>query len=281
MKTIEKLLAFIALWALAIFNEFFAVSLAHKLQISDSIMFFSAVVIISIIVFIFLHYRKKYSVEIHTYVLKEEHEKAEKAQRGLVLLLTPLNSFNSLQVYKSENPEKYEKAIIEMDLDVLNLEDTSRSNYGHLITALKAHQTMLEHVWLICSRSKLDLTVQSLNYAPLMEKFIIERINKKIKVHYGLEYSVLLDDDSSVCRASFDLTKKIYKEAKKLKIKTKEIITDATGGTKSISTGVILACLNKDENIQLIGTAYDDNGKPKGEPYPVVIQYAPFTLDEN
>lgn len=229
MKSIEKLLTFIALWALAIFNEFFAVSLADKLHVSNSIMILIAVVIISIIVFIFLHYRKKYSVEIHTYVLKEEHEKTEKAQRGLVLLLTPLTPQNSLAVYKKEDPEGYEKAVKEMELDTLKLEDTSRSNYGHLITALMAHKNNLEQVWLICTRSKLGLTVQSLNYAPLMEKFIKERINKKIQMHYGPEYSVLLDDDSAVCRASFDLTKKIYKEAKKMKIKTKEIITDATG----------------------------------------------------
>lgn len=281
MKIIDKFIVFIALWSIAIFNEFFAAILAEKLHTTNSVIFLIGVMVLSIVIFIFLHYRKKLSVDIQTEVLKEKFQLEENAQRGLLLILSPFTPFGELAKLKNENTVEYESAIKNMDLEVLKLEDTSRSNFGHTVTALKSHKTKLEHVWLICTRSKSGTNVQSITYAPLIEKFIKEKINHKIQVHYDHKYNVLLDDDSAVCHTAFKVVKKIYSEAKKMGIKSEEIITDTTGGSKYISTGVILACMNKDENIQLIGSSYDDDGKLKGEPYPIIIKYKPFLFENN
>ncbi len=58
------------------------------------------------------------------------------------------------------------------------------------------------------------------------------------------------------------------------------MVTDTTGGVRGISVGAILACLDKDESIQIIGTSYNDEGNFKGDPYPMIIEYKPFVFQE-
>lgn len=279
MKTFDTFISIFALMIAGIFREFSANYLAQKLSVSDSFIFILFIVFLSILIIWFLHFRKKLAVDINVDVLKEDYQKKENAHRGLVLILSPFTPYGKLAQFKQNNPEEYNKAMEDLDIDSLNLDDTSQSNFGHAVVALKAHKEKLEHVWLICSSSSSGKTSQSIDYAPLLERYIQKKINNKVKVHYGNSYTVLLDEDSSVCRQSFKIIKKIYKEAKKFGLKTKDMITDVTGGVKSINIGAILACLNRDEDIQIIGTTYDEDGKIKGESFPMIIEYKPSLLE--
>lgn len=279
MKFFENILSIIALWILTIFNEFFVDKLSLWLNITDSWILFLFVLIMSLLLFYFFYKRKKFTVDISVDVLKEDFQKEEKAHRGLVIILSAFSPFKDLAKFKQENPEKFKEAMEKLDIDTLMLDDVSQSNFGPPVVALRAHKTKLEHVWLICSKSSTGKKSQSIDYAPLIEKYIHKKINPTVNVHYGDSYAVLLDEDSFVCRQSFKIVKKIYKEAKKYGLKSKDLITDVTGGIKPLNTGAILACLNRDEDIQVIGTAYDDDGKYKGEPFPMIIEYKPSLLE--
>jgi hypothetical protein len=48
----------------------------------------------------------------------------------------------------------------------------------------------------------------------------------------------------------FELVQQIYKEAEALGIPRSEIIADYTGGTKSMTAGLILACTEQDRDLQ-------------------------------
>lgn len=282
MRSIEKYITIFLLFLSGIFREISSYYLSQKLSISDNVLYFGFILLLSLLFLFYLHQRKKIFVDINVDVLRESSQQEENAHKGLVLFLSPFQPQrgSDLEILKNTDPDGYNKALQDKDIDKLMLDDTTQSNFGHSIVAIKAHKSRLEHVWLICSASKSGKTAQSIDFAPLMEEYIKQKINQNVEVHYGDNYKILLDEDSSVCRQSFKIVKKIYKEARsKYRLKNKDMITDVTGGTKSINIPAILACLNKDEDIQIIGTSYDDYGKFKGDPFPMIIEYKPSFFD--
>ena len=75
------------------------------------------------------------------------------------------------------------------------------------------------------------------------------------------------------------LLRDIYLEAReKYGLKPNDLIADVTGGVTAMKVGTVLACLAKDQDVQVIGSLYDSaTGKPKGgsDSFPILIGYAP------
>lgn len=60
------------------------------------------------------------------------------------------------------------------------------------------------------------------------------------------------------------LVDRTYQQAKALSIKPEDIIADYTGGIKSTSAGVILACSTPERRLQYTSGRYDSNGELQG-----------------
>ena len=79
-----------------------------------------------------------------------------------------------------------------------------------------------------------------------------------------------------MCTKTYDLVRRIYRQAAgEFGIAAKDIIADFTGCPRSMTLGLILACLSVDRNIQLMGTRYDAAGKPIGQLIPIIFSFEP------
>jgi hypothetical protein len=65
-----------------------------------------------------------------------------------------------------------------------------------------------------------------------------------------IEVRIKRIDDADDPKKVFELVQQIYKEAEALGIPRSEIIADYTGGTKSMTAGLILACTEQDRDLQ-------------------------------
>jgi hypothetical protein len=239
-------------------------------------------VIAALIVAAFSYYyvrsRQTVEVDIAVDALCTPEEEHEQAQRALVVFLSLYRPLRGPAAKLTQ--KQIDRAVRELDYTTLDLDNTGNTTLGHQIRAIKAHRTKLEHCWLVATKARVSGKRQSLDYAPVLAKYIQDKINPAIQVHYGENYAVTLDIEEKICRNTYRLVKHIYKEAETLGMKKKEIITDITGGIRGITLGAILACLDKDENVEYIGTDYDENGNPTETSYPVVVEYKPEPIEK-
>lgn len=90
------------------------------------------------------------------------------------------------------------------------------------------------------------------------------------------DHTVNLTDDREVTETTYVITRQILQTLKKEGIRQSRTLVDVTGGVRSMQVGALLACLGREQNIHLIGTAYDESGRPKaGTAYPLVIHFEP------
>jgi hypothetical protein len=69
----------------------------------------------------------------------------------------------------------------------------------------------------------------------------------------------------------YQVVRKIFRqEAPDLMIPSQQVIADITGGTKPMTMGMIVACLEGDYPIEHVPTVYE-GGKPKGPLPPIQI----------
>jgi hypothetical protein len=62
------------------------------------------------------------------------------------------------------------------------------------------------------------------------------------------------------------------REASRLGISPKQVIADITGGTKPMTMGMIVACLEGDYPIEHVPTAFNAAGQPTGPLPPIQIR---------
>ena len=62
------------------------------------------------------------------------------------------------------------------------------------------------------------------------------------------------------------------REASRQGISSKQVIADITGGTKPMTMGMIIACLQGDYSIQHVPTAHNATGQPTGPLPPIQIR---------
>lgn len=202
--------------------------------------------------------------------LRQPHEYRENAHRGLIFNLPLLDpqSPDKREITKEEKDTRKEAA---RNLD-LACADLEHSNFRTAIEAAKAHAHRLQHVWLIT-------TPDALPYAPVLEKYLKQQEKIACEIHYGDGYNILLkEDDDQVAVKTQKMVDLIYREAKKKGLSDKDIVADFTGGPRSMVLGIILACLDESRVVQMIGTHYDQNGKPQGV-LPVLFDFEPKLTD--
>lgn len=203
-------------------------------------------------------------------------------RKGLIILLSPFHIIG-----KHDHIGNLDEAIKNKDYKLLNLSDLTLTNYGPQIKSFITHFDKLEHCWIITTKTKKPSGVSSQDYLSLFVNYLEEEVdkNKKVKFHFDDKYVIDMTDDSAACKEASELIKNIFKEGEKqFKLKSEDIVVDVTGGTASLKIGATLACLAKNQYIQVIGVEYDkDTGSPKrgGELTPLIIGYKPKIEKEN
>lgn len=222
------------------------------------------------IVLLLVKWRQSLEVDIDVDPIRDETAEKQHAQRGIIVFLSLYKHLGG-----KVKPEEVRQALVNLDYKTLDLESMTNTTLGHQIRAIKSHRSKLKHCWIVCTRATGRSQNQSLDYAPVFAEYITREVLPELQIHYGESYSVELDDDAIVCRNTYRLVKQIYKEAKDHGLTKNELITDITGGIRALTVGAILACMDKDVDIQYIGTRYNDQGNPTGEAFPLLVQFQP------
>ncbi|MBI5842856.1 MAG: hypothetical protein HZB19_22415 [Chloroflexi bacterium] len=198
--------------------------------------------------------------------LRAPHEAKNYARRGFVGFI-PL--YNPIGFTLSE--QEIKDAVDTLDFDRLKLED---SNLKPTIHAVLSHAERLEHCWLLATRGK-DLP-GSLVYARLLTEYLKQRKGLSCQFHFGEEYSITLDDDALVLSKTYDQVRQVFSDAEKKGVAANEIVANITTGFRSMTLGMVLACLDRDRDIEFIGTHYNALGKPSQELLPITFSFEPF-----
>ena len=118
----------------------------------------------------------------------------------------------------------------------------------------------LEHCWLICGGAeslqdarklmqKITGEEQFLNPQKLEFEFCDpDDPNRKLKV----SFKVLREEAIHDPNATFKLVNEIYTQASQEQLESEQIIADYTGGTKSMTAGLILACASPQRRLQFM-----------------------------
>ena len=119
------------------------------------------------------------------------------------------------------------------------------SNEQTLSEALRYHAPTLRHCWLLVTPE----------YQSKAGAFIHE--------YTGVTFSVLPVKSLYDTQACYNLVRDIYKSnGAGTGIPAHEIISDITGGTKPLSMGMVLACLEGGYAIEHVPTKFDSTGNP-------------------
>ncbi|MCA9997001.1 MAG: hypothetical protein KDE56_14685 [Anaerolineales bacterium] len=193
------------------------------------------------------------------------------ARRGLI-------AFVSLYQPNAQNPQaqggvdvaRRVTAAQKGDYEALNLEN---SNLAAIIATITAHAYRLEHCWLIATTTGSPDT-SSLTYLPPLIAYLQNKHGLQIQYHTGTNYAIRIDrDDALITNQTRSLVNRIYEEAHSLKLAERDVVADFSGGYRSMTLGMILACLNKGRDIQFAGTRYDANARPTGEIFPILFNF--------
>lgn len=151
------------------------------------------------------------------------------AKRGLILLISS----------KSSNPTAEE---IRLGYEAA-FDGGDPITWGAPVKAILAHQSRLEHIWLISTTDSVFAATQ------LAE--VTKKRRSGMNVHYENKYTVTGDAQND---AAIELTQKIantiFEEANALGIPNRMLVADITGTTKPMTLGLAFACLDSTRDIQ-------------------------------
>jgi hypothetical protein len=236
--------------------------------------------IIGVIVYVFLRPRyvdirfKKTPIPART-----PQEKQASAQRGLVLVIGPYKPNRGAETEKLEPSQRRDLAR-RLDYKALDLPN---SNLAVAIEAISAHASRLECCWLLSTKTISDSMQDSDVYIPVLVEYLKTERGLNCQFLSSEKYEIVMDDDPSITERTRRMVNDIFKEAgelgdKKSRLSNEDIVCDASSGTRSISLGIILACLDGKRKVQLIGTHYGAKGEFTGDPYPIIFDYEPINI---
>lgn len=249
--------------------------LGNKFSGSGSLTSFSYLIpllLISGITTLILEARRKRFIDVtlKATTLRTEQEKESSARKGLIALVSLYNP-----IKKADKPDlsqqEREEAANRKDYKTLDLET---SNLQTVIEAICSHRYALQHCWLIGTTDS-ENTKGSIIYQDALIEFLRKEKGINCNFHYGKDYAIPLDDDALICEKTYRMIKRILIEASAFGIEGKDIIADYSGGFRSMVSGMILAYLHGDNDIQLMGTKYDVFARPKGPLFPINISFEP------
>jgi hypothetical protein len=187
---------------------------------------------------------------------------ARKGFVGFVPLYTPKRGTNAAQLSLEERAV----AVETLDFARLQLEE---SNLEPTLKAIVAHASQLRHCWLLSTQGK--RAMGSLPYAKLIAEYLRQYKGMTCTFHYGNSYTISLDDDVLVLNKTYNLVRRVFKEAMQLKIQPRELVADITTGFRSMTLGMILACLSRERDIEFMGTRYTERGETVGDITPMAL----------
>jgi len=204
--------------------------------------------------------------KINAITLDNEADRREYGRKGLIVVVSRFRSF-------SKDINAKGSAFIEGAIEARNYEalDVMNSNFKPAIIAALAHQDTLQHCWLLATTANSE----GRSGSTLEREFLLGYLRDETelascKFYCGTDYEISVNNDAQVTHKTKDLINKIFKEAKKLGLKENDIVADLTGGLKSISLGIALACITATRDVQYEATDYLPNGNPSGNMTPVL-----------
>lgn len=201
---------------------------------------------------------------------RTEAEAARYARRGFV-------GFVPLFTQQGERlaPEECKKAMAALDFDRLNLEN---SNLAPTIKAILTHASRLEHVWLLSTTGK-DAE-GSLPAARLLAEYLRQRKGLTCQFHFGDDLSIVMDDDTEVLQKTYEVVRSVFTAAetsREINLPPREMIANITTGFRSMTLGMVLACLDREHDIEFVGTHYGPDGQPvRGDLLPITFSFEPL-----
>lgn len=231
------------------------------------------IILSGLITVVVLNVTRKKITEVGHYnqiVLRSTEEEYENARQGLVVV-APLYPTPG----KIEEKKKYVLLAKQGDYSWMDFEN---SNFAHVIKAVKINQEKVRHCWIMSTASSEDLLGSDV-FVPAL----INYLQNKEKVHceFHLCNSVEIKDDSSVTEKTRRAIERIFIEARHLGLDDSQVIVDCTGGPRSMTLGIFLACLDGKTDIQFIGSKYNENGKAEGPTIPMVTNFSVKTIEKD
>ena len=250
--------------------------LVQQQQVLIVWLLIAGMIIIAVILLVIRlrHPLKDIDVAIHSpLILRSDEQKRQYAHRGFVGF-TPLYKPPRNSQAAKLSAEELKHAIENQQIEKLDIE---QSNLFPTIQAILTHATKLEHCWLITTEGK-NPEESTRPIADLLAKYLHEKAGLwQCKFHIYDMYTVRLDDDALVLRNTYDCVKRIFDQATRMGLAPHEIIADFSTGVRSMILGMILASLNRDRDIEFMGTHYDEKGFPRGdELFPIIFSFEPM-----
>lgn len=199
------------------------------------------------------------------HIVRRPEEATAYARRGLVTFVSLYRPFKSISARGLTDEQKREAAA-RRDYTVLDLEN---SNLEPLIRSVMTHAPRLQHCWLIATSSLSPEHPGSDLFVPVLVRYLQEVKGVQCQFHYGPEWTIPLEDDVVLAQKTWEHILKSFGEAEKRGVTPAEMIADITSGFRAMTLGMILACLDGDRDIQLMGTRYDQQGNPESSLFPI------------
>jgi hypothetical protein len=203
--------------------------------------------------------------------LRSDAEKRQHARRGLVAFVSLYRPGPGSAAARL-TPQDWRSAAEANDYARLDL---ANSNLATAIEAVTSHASRLEHCWLIGTIAADADIPGSQIYIPALIQYLRREKGLTCQFHHGLDLALSLDDDALVFDKTLDLIRAIFAQAGALELKAPDLIADFTGGIRSMTLGMILACLDGDRDIEMIGTRYSSEGAWVGPPFPIIFGFEP------
>jgi hypothetical protein len=253
---------------------------------------FMAVPISGIIAVIYMARSSRVTVRMsQATAMRQPPDKLRNARKGMIAfvsLYNPIKDTKFRDLPKQEREARMaelRQAAIQSDYSRLNLE---QSNLEPLIKAITDHQSRLQHCWLIATAGEQGSQV----YVPALVKYLREQKGIKerqgdqgCEFHFGEQYQISVDkrSETEVVEATRKLVESIFSEAhgEGIRLGDNEIIADITSGPRSMPLGMILACLDRQRDIEFTGTEYDAVVTPTGELVPMIFNFEPRFVKDN
>jgi hypothetical protein len=115
-------------------------------------------------------------------------------------------------------------------------------------------------------------------YVPALIKYLQNEMH--ISCKFDNSHTIQTVDDALITKKTKEEVESIFIEAKKLGLKDPQVIADCTGGPRSMTLGIFLACLDGKRDIQFMGTHYDDKNRPGGPTIPMITKFSVKTIDK-
>ena len=232
-----------------------------------------AVLVVSGLIAVVLYLRHLGGIEVAIripLIIRRPTEAQEYARRGFVGFV-PLYTPQRGTEADGLSGEERQQAIESLDFDRLQPE---KSNLQPTIVAILSHSSRLEHCWLLATSG--EEFAGSLPYAHLLAEYLRQRKGLDCQFHYGEEYTISMDDDALMLDKTYKQVRRVFGEATREKIPPPEMVADITTGVRSAALGMILACLDRDRDIEFVGTRYNEKGRPTGRLFPIIFSFEPI-----